>query len=745
MSGVTNVSDTVPGAGVTRRGFLGTAGAFVLAATVPGLARGSAPADHPGLPGIEQRGAFAPNLWLAIDPDGTVLVTSHRSEMGQGIRTAIAQIVADELEADWDRVKVLQAPGDKAYGDQNTDGSRSILMFFDTLRESGASARAMLESAAADAWGVPVAEVSAANHVVRHARSGKTLGFGELAGPAASRPVPEHVAFKSRGDYKYIGKAKRHVDVDDIISGNGTYGADVVLPGMATAVIVRGPVLGAAVKSVKAPRKQPGYLGHEVLDAPKGAPVFAPLGGVAVLAEDTHLARTIADSLEIEWTESPNDRFDSNRHQAELRRAVQAPQPSMFETGNVTAAFEEGGTALEAVYETPFLSHAPMEPPCAVARVSADKCEVWAPVQDPQSTRGLVAGYLQMPPEQVTINVTLLGGAFGRKSKPDFVLEAVELAKRSMRPVRVVWSREDDIHHDYFHAASAQYHKATLSESGLPDAWLQRTAFPSITTVFSDDAEAPAPWELEMGFSNLPYRVANQRFESKGIRPGVRVGWMRSVCNIFHAFGANVFVDEMAAAAGIDPIDYRVQLMGDTSQPFEVPGMQAPAGHAMDRARLERVMREVRDLSDWDKPRAKGRGLGFAVHHSFRSYVATVLEVSVEGGQVNVHDAFVALDCGTYINPDTCKGQMEGAVVFGLSLALHGQITMANGSVQQSNFHDYPVLRMNECPNVAVRLIDSEELPAGVGEPGVPPVAPALVNAIFAASGERHRTLPLSA
>ena len=738
VNSITNISS----APLTRRGFLSTAGAFVLAATVPGLARANG--VGPGLPGIEQRGTFAPNLWLAIDPDGKVLVTSHRSEMGQGIRTAIAQIVADELEADWDRVQVLQAPGDKAYGDQNTDGSRSILMFFDTLRQSGASARVMLEAAAADAWDVPIAECKAANHEVRHAATGRTLGFGELAGPAAQKPVPEHVAFKSRSDYRYIGKAKRHVDVDDIISGNGTYGADVVLPNMVTAVVVRGPVLGAGVKSVRPPPAQPGLIGHQILDAPKGAPVFAPLGGVAVLAADTHLARTVADSLEIEWTESPNDAFDSARHQAELREAVRADQQSLYEVGDVAGAFARNGQAIEALYETPFLSHAPMEPPVAVASVTKDKCEVWAPVQDPQATRGLVAGYLQVPEEQVTINVTLLGGAFGRKSKPDFVLEAVELSKRSKRPVRVVWSREDDIQHDFFHAASAQYHKALLGESGLPDAWLQRTAFPSITTVFNDAAEAPAPWELEMGFTNLPYRVANQRFESKGIRPGVRVGWMRSVCNIFHAFGANVFVDEMAAAAGKDPIDYRLALMGDTSKPFEVPGMQAPAGHAMDRARLERVMHEVRELSGWDKPRAPGRGLGFAVHHSFRSYVAVVLEVSVEQGSVNVHDAFVALDCGTYINPDTCKGQMEGAVVFGLSLALHGQITMQEGSVQQSNFHDYPVLRMNECPNIAVSLIESEELPAGVGEPGVPPVAPALINAIFAASGERHRTLPLT-
>ena len=414
----------------------------------------------------------------------------------------------------------------------------------------------------------------------------------------------------------------------------------------------------------------------------------------------------------------------------------------LFDSGDVDAALEGEGADVEALYETPFLAHAPMEPHVALASVAQGRCEVWAPVQDPQSTRGLVAGWLGLDQANVTIHVTLLGGAFGRKSKPDFVLEAVELSKRLERPVRVTWTREDDIGHDFFHAASAQYHRAKLDAEGRPAAWLQRTAFPSILTTFNGAAEQPADWELEMGFSNMPYRVENQRYEYTGIQPGVRMGWLRSVCNIFHSFSSNIFIDELAATAGRDPIDYRLELLGPSGV-LDVPGMQPPEGHGLDLARLRHVIERARTVSDWDVARAAGHGLGFAVHHSFRSYVAAVMEVSSDGAGVSVDKAHVVLDCGTYINPDTCVAQMEGAVVFGLSLALHGEITMRDGRVDQNNFDGYPVLRMAESPEVVVELVPSEALPAGVGEPGVPPIAPALVNAVYAATGVRHRSLPI--
>ena len=694
-------------------------------------------------------GTLEPNLFLALEADGTVRVTAHRSEMGQGIRTALAQIVADELDADWSRVQVDQAPGDAKYGDQNTDGSRSIRSNYDRLRSAGATARLMLRQAAAKIWQVPIAEVVAANHEVSHAPSGRRLGYGELAGEAAALPVPEKAPIKGDAEHRFIGKEAVHVDAAAIARGEGTFGADFTLPNMATAVVVRCPWLGGGVRNlVNPPSEQPGLVGIEILEPSASAgPVFTPLGGAAVIAEDTYTAIRIARDLDIEWTDSPNHSFDSNQSQQSLRAALQEPGTPVpnSEKGDVDAAFAAGGSELEATYETPFLAHAPMEPPVAVADVRKDSCVVHATVQDPQAARGLVADWLQMPLENVAVTPTLLGGAFGRKSKPDFVLEAVELSKRLKRPVRVQWLREDDIRHDYFHAASAQYHRAVVDDRGHPSAWLQRTAFPSITTVFAAQASQPAQWELGMGFSNLPYAVPNQRMESAGIRPGVRVGWLRSVCNIFHAFSANVFADEMAALAGRDAIEHRLEILPEGGK-LSVPGSQPPKGHELDIGRLRHVIERVRALSEWGRPRPEGVGLGFAVHHSFYSYVATVLEARVTNGRPTVSNAYVVLDCGTYINPDTCRAQMEGAVVFGLSLALHGEIGMESGAVVQSNFHDYPMLRMAQAPATTVELVPAQgRLPAGVGEPGVPPVAPALVNALYAATGTRYRTLPIKA
>ena len=718
---------------LSRRNFLQGAGVLVLGASMPvGLVRP-----------IPVTGNFQPNVYLSIDVGGQVTVTAHRSEMGQGIRTALTQIVADELEADWSRITVVQAPGDKVYGDQNTDGSQSIRLFYDVLRHAGGSAKQMLVQAAADRWKVNPSQCRAKDHEVVHVDSKKRIAYGELVVDAAMLSVPKEVVFKDRKEHKYIGKERTHVDIDDLLDGKAKFGADVRLDGMLYATLRRCPWLGGGV--VRAPEIPPtdGYVGYEIIDPPTGAPVFSPLGGIAILAEDTYTSMSVAEALKIQWTDNPNKLFNSAEFTESLNQAVHREGKQLFDRGNVDVAFDRGGKELEATYQTPFLSHAPMETPVAVASVTESFCEVWAPVQDPQSCRDLVAGYLGRPADQVRINVTMLGGAFGRKSKPDFVLEAVELSKRRKSPVRVQWSREDDIRHDYYHAASAQYHKATLDDAGLPSAWLQRTAFPSITTVFSEQAIEPAAWELEMGFSNLPYRIPNQRYEFAGLKPGVRVGWMRSVCNVFHSFSSNSFVDEMAVAAGQDPLEYRIKLLGDQGRNYEVPGMQAPLGHEMDLERIGNVLEKVRRLSRWDQDRGAGRGLGLAVHHSFRSYVATVLDVSVEADTYKVNEAFVVLDCGTYINPNTCVAQMEGAVVFGLSLAMKGEITFDGGEAQQSNFDDYPVLRMAECPKVQVELIDSDEAPAGVGEPGVPPVAPALVNAIFAASGKRIRKLPI--
>ena len=506
---------------VSRRNFLAASGTFVLASALPSLARQSTPVDE-----------FVPNLFVSISNSGQVSVTSHRSEMGQGVRTAIAQIVAEELDADWQHVRVTQAQGNPAYGDQNTDGSKSIRLFFDSLRTAGASARKMLIDAAAAKWEVEADTCTTnAGHVL-HESSGRNVPYGQLVDAAASMPVPDEVQLKSRESWKFIGQPIPHVDAQEIASGRGNYGADVRMPNMAVAVIVRPPRLGASVDKAKLPetaQSDPGFVALEVINPMPGPRMFNPVGGVAVVATDTATAIRLSTELEVEWSTSPNDSFSSSDLESQLRESVQKSGTVLFEEGDCDDVLQSSDRQLSAVYETPFLSHAPLEPPAAIANVSTKSVEVWAPVQDPQSTRAQIAARLSRPPDEIHVTPTLLGGAFGRKSKPDFVLEAVDLSSRLKRPIRVQWTREDDLHHDYFHAPSAQFYHAALGDDGLPVGWLQRTAFPTIMSTFSPAANMPADWELDMGFTNTPYRCPKSAL---GICSGElgRQDWMASVC-----------------------------------------------------------------------------------------------------------------------------------------------------------------------------------------------------------------------
>ena len=689
--------------------------------------------------------SLSPSVYLEVGADGTVTVTCHRSEMGQGIKTAVAQVVCEELEADWDQVVVTQAEGDAKYGDQNTDGSRSIKNFFVPLRNAGAAAREMLVQAAADSWGVAPDECEAREHAVHHETSARSIPFGELVSAASKLDVPTNPTLKARENWNHIGKARIHVDAYDVATGTATYGADVTLPNMAIAVMVHAPVLGSSPLEVKVPdsaNKNARFIGIEKINAAPGPIGFNPVGSVAVIAEDTYTGIRVAKDLEITWSESPNRTFDSDTFQQSLRDGVKSTGKVWHEVGDADALLSNAEEKIDAVYETPFLSHAPMEPPSAIANVVDDSVEVLAPVQDPQTTRNTIVGVQGFAIENVKVTPTLLGGAFGRKSKPDFVLEAVELSKRLKRPIRVQWQRENDLQYDYFHAPSVQRYEATLGEDGMPIAWRQRTAFPSImSTVAAPNIVEPANWELDMGFTNTPYRCENQSIEATGLKAGVRIGWLRSVCNIFHAFGANVFIDELAEKAGMDPIDYRLAMWKgmDTVQ----GALPSEPGHEFKIERLRNVLNRVRANSNWDEKLAAGRALGVAVHHSFLSYVATVLEVDASDPDYRVTDAHVVLDCGTYVNADTCVAQMEGAVVFGLSAAQRAKLTFKDGAIQENNFDGYLIARMPDAPSISVELVNSEQLPAGVGEPGVPPVAPALSNAIYRAGGDRRRSLPL--
>ncbi len=694
----------------------------------------------------------APNVYVNIRKDGIVEIICHRSEMGQGIRTSLPQVIADELEADWDKVEVIQAIGHEKYGDQNTDGSTSIRQHFDLLRNAGATAREMMVAAAASMWGVPASECKAREHAVHHAASGRSAGYGELVAVAANMPQPKNAAFKSREDYRYIGKPMDTIDGMAFTTGRAMYGIDTVVPDMLYASIERCPAFGGTVKSYDdtAARAVTGVVDVLRMPEPTAPALFNIQGGVAVIANNTWSAAEGRKALVIEWDRGANAEYQSETYKKNLIASASAPGTAVLTRGNADVNTDR---VHEAIYYAPHLSQAPMEPPAATARVNADgSCEVWACTQDPQTARDTVAATLGIDKEQVTVNVTLLGGGFGRKSKPDFIAEAAWLARETGKPVKVTWSREDDIRHGYLHSVSAQYFRAGIDADGNTKSWLQRTSFPTIMSTFVPDANHPGGFELDLGLLDGPWYVPNMRLETCDAKAHLRIGWLRSVCNIFHAFGACGFVDELAHVKGEDPKDHLLRMIGPARKidPAQDGAKYTNYGqdlaiHPIDTGRLAAVTEKVAEMAGWGRELPKGRGLGIAVHRSFLSYVGAVAEVSVDNnGKLVVHEMWTCTDAGTVINPDRVQAQMEGATIFGMSLALHGEITAKDGGVVQGNFDTYPMTRMNEAPDaIHCHIMESDAPPGGVGEPGVPPVAPAIVNAYFAAAGKRLRELPL--
>jgi isoquinoline 1-oxidoreductase beta subunit len=730
---------------VSRRGFLGTvfgAGALVLGSQiVPKSAQAST-----------TNAAWTPNIFLGLDIDGTVTIIAHRSEMGTGIRTSLPMVVADELGAEWGRVKVQQALGDEAFGSQDTDGSCSIRDFYDQMREVGASARLMLERAAAGKWGVPASECKAVNHSVSHESSGREIGFGDLVVLAAQQPVPkkEELQLKSPAEFRYIGKGVPIVDLEALTTGKGMFAMDTRMPGMVFASIEHPPVLGGKVNSVddSAARQVTGVSDVVSIPAFKPPHGFQPLGGVAVIADNTWSAMQGRRKLKIDWDLGANAAYDSVSFRKAMVETSHAPQKVLRDVGNVDAEFAKGGKVIEADYYTPLLAHAPMEPPAAIAEFKDGKCVVYAATQSPVDLQTSVAAGLGIDKKDVTCHVTLLGGGFGRKSKPDFAVEAAMLSKTVGKPVKVVWSREDDIRFDYYHSTAAMYMKAQLDQSGKPTAWLQRSVFPPIGSTFAPNTTYGDEGEMAMGWTDVPFEMPNHRAENGPAEAHVRIGWLRSVANVYHAFAVQSFVNELATAAGRDHIEYFLELLGPPrafdphpgGKPFGNYGKPL-ANYPWDTGRLRRVVEIARDKSGW----GNGKNLGFAAHRSFLTYVAVVAEVDVNSrGQVRIPRVHMAIDCGQVIHPDRVKAQFEGAAVFGTSVAMSGEITASDGRVKQSNFDSYPVARINESPlETHVHIVASNEPPTGVGEPGVPPMAPAICNAIFAATGKRIRELPV--
>jgi isoquinoline 1-oxidoreductase beta subunit len=752
---------------VSRRGLLrgGAAlGGLVLAVKLLPVqgARAAFPANYSTGAGAMPHGFVTdPRVFVSIAPDGLVTIVASRSEMGTGIRTSLPMVVADEMGADWARVKVVQAPGDEAkYGNQDTDGSRSTRHFLVPMRQVGAAARTMLEAAAAQHWGVAPGAVKAGVHEVVNTRTGERIAFGDLAETAASLPVPavETLKLKDPAEFRYIAKGTVGiVDLRDITTGKATYGADVRLPGMKYAVIARPPVVGGKLVSFDAADalKVPGV--EQVVEV-QGWPwpsKFQPLGGVAVIARNTGAAIKGRDALKVVWDDGANAQYDSAAYRADLEAAVRQPGLVVRDDGDVDAALKGADKVVVGEYYLPHLAHVSMEPPVATAVVKDGRAEIWAPVQSPGGTHEDAAKTLNLPMDAVTVHVTLLGGGFGRKSKCDYALEAALLSQKlGGVPVRVQWTREDDVRHDFYHTVSAERIEAGLDKDGRVVAWRHRSAAPSIFSTFKPDVKHAAALELGMGFADLPFTIANVRCENPKAAAHARIGWFRSVSNIPHAFATQSMVAEIAHATGRDPKDMLLELIGEP-RVVDLSGSvkdlwnygEPTSSYPIDAGRLRRVVEMVAEKSDWGRQLPPGHGLGIAAHRSFVSYIATVVEVAVDDkGNIAVPRVDTVIDCGTYVNPERIRSQMEGAVIMGMSLAKHGEISFKDGRVQQGNFDDFPVLRIDEAPqvtNVHIMPPGADTPPSGAGEPGVPPVAPALVNAIFAATGKRLRAMPI--
>lgn len=760
MNDSTLTSDSAVDTNVSRRSFLKgiSAGSLVLMANIT---RGEDVAVADATKGDVQD--FNPDFFVSIAPDGAVAILAHRSEMGTGIRTSLPRVVADELEADWERVVIQQAPGAKKLGDQNTDGSNSIRFFFDRMRIAGATARTMLEQAAAKKWGVDPGECVARNHQVKHTKSDRTLGYGELVAEASRLdvPKPDSLKLKPRSKWKYIGKDVPLTDLDDIITGKAIYGIDARMENQLFAVIARPPVVGGKVKSFDATAAKKISGVKEIVQIPgfEGAPNFQPLGGIAVCATSTWAAWQGRDALEIEWEDGPNASYNTEEYAKQLAETVKKPGTVAREAGDAPGVLGKAKSVVKGNYSVPHLAHAPMEPTCAVADVKTDasgkvtSCHVLSATQNPQAVQQAVGSAMGIDPSEVLADVTLLGSGFGRKSKPDYCVEAAMLSRKLGRPVHVTWTREDDVHHDYYHTMAAMHFEASLDEKGKVEAWLGRAAYPTIASTFNADAKEPAPWELEMGFKDVPFDIPNLRIEGGEAKSHVRIGWLRSVCHIPQNFAVSCFADELAHAAEKDPYAFLLELLGDDRNlDLKAAGLGNRGASAdeypYDIGRLKNVTRRAAEASNWKANQSlpKGRGFGIACARSFLGYTGHVVEVEVtQQGFVKIPNVWVSLDAGTIVSPDRVRAQVEGAAIMANTQVRYGNISFTNGRADQSNYDSYRMTTMSDCPqSIHIDVVNSTAVPSGVGETGVPSFAPAFCNAIFAATGKRVRDLPLA-
>jgi len=714
---------------VSRRNFLKiagvTAGGLCISISLPGNALAEK--------GIVENSSIELNAFIHLDDNGDTTIYCGRCEMGQGISTALPSAVADEMDADWQRVSVQQGDADEKFGPQSTGGSKSIRVMYKPMREAGAKARAMLIAAAAKVWKTSTDNCYAQSHFVINKLNQQKLGFGELASIANNMPIPDKVPLKKQSEFKYIGKKLARHDQDEVVIGKRIYGVDTKLPGLKYAAIIHCPVLGGSLKSVDKTEALKVKGVTNIVEIPRFDVPFGSIGGVAVVADNTWTAQQAVKKLKVEWNLGENSVYNTKEYKQQLVANVEKPATLAKERGNVNRAFKKAKHKLKATYTGGHLSHSPMEPNASVVWVQKDSCEVWASTQSPVDIQKVLGQYLKREPKDIVVHVAMAGGAFGRKFMCDYVHEAAVISEKSGVPIQLIWSREEDMRTGYYHSINAQHIEASMDEQGNVTGWLHRAAFPSIPTLF-DPSLVRAPKGTLNAVVNHLFGVKNLRAESGDAKAHTRIGWYRAVNSIFYGFAFSTFADELAYKAGKDPLSFVNQLFDNNQKKKQKKDVK----------RAKSVLALVAEKANWHNREnlPEGQGIGLAVHYSFKSFVAMAVHVEVKNDDIKVLNVDCAIDCGQILNIDGATAQMEGAVVMGMSLALNTEITFRDGAVVNSNFHNYPVMRISDMPNVRVHITDSSKSPTGLGEPGVAPFAPALSNAVFAASGKRYRDLP---
>jgi isoquinoline 1-oxidoreductase beta subunit len=685
----------------------------------------------------------APNpldAYVHVKPDGQISLIVAKSEMGQGIRTGLAMILAEEAEVDFAAVKVEQAETrPDLYAHLGTGGSGSTMENFTGLRRAGATVRELMITAAAAKWNVPRAECEAKKGSVLHKKSSRQAGYGELVEAAAKLPLPdqEKVPLKDESKFELIGHPVARVDVPSKVNGSAQFGIDVRLPEMVFAVVARCPTFGGKVAHFDAGKAKAIAGVQNVFEIPALGRDLFTAGGIVVVADSTWTAMKGRDALQITWNHGAAVSESTDTLREALHAGASKAGKRVRNDGDVDAALPAGARRVAALYEFPFLAHATMEPMNITVHARGSDAEVWAPTQSPDWVQRTVAGILGVPPAKVAVHTTLMGGGFGRRYMADYPAEAAQIAKVVGKPVQLVWSREDDMTHDFYRPAACHQMRGAVDQAGHPLVWSHTIASTSIDAWW-DPPDKSGPENSEVGGAKqMPYAIPNVRLEYNAVASSVPPLWWRSVEHSFNGFAVESFIDELAAAAGQDAVQFRKGLL------LKPANWKPKDEDDPDPARLRGVLELAAEKSEWSRPLPKGKGRGIASYYSFGSYFAEVAEVTVNGSEFKIDRVVAAVDCGQIVNPESVRSQTEGAIIYGLSAALKNEITIKKGAVEQTNFDGYDPIRINEAPPIEVHLVSSKEAPGGMGEPGLPPIAPAVANAMFAASGQRLRKLPL--